>query len=77
MSSRPVSSPWAPAAGCSVVACRPAISASQPLELVHELERALDERLRLVRVQAARSPRGAPTRSLTLGLYFIVHEPSG
>ena len=76
MISRPVSSPWAPAAGCRVVRARPAISASHRLELVHQLERALGERLRLVRVQTgeALEPR---RRSLTLGLYFIVHEPSG
>ena len=74
--SRPVSSPWAPAAGCSVVASMPAISASQLLELVHELESPLDERLRLVGMQAGEALEAATT-SLTLGLYFIVQEPSG
>ena len=44
---------------------------------VHELERPLDELLGLVGVQAAQALRRAATRSLILGLYFIVHEPSG
>ena len=44
---------------------------------VHQLERPLDQVLGLVGMQAAQARRGAATRSLILGLYFIVQEPSG
>ena len=43
----------------------------------HELERALDGLVGLVRVQARRSPRDAAASSLMRGLYFIVQLPSG
>ena len=77
ISIRPVSSPWEPAAGCSVTAGSPATSARISLQLPHQLERALGAVVLLVRVEVARSPGSRATRSLTRGLYFIVQEPSG
>ena len=48
-----------------------------PLEPPHQLERALGAVVVLMGVQVP-EPAAAPTaRSLTRGLYFIVHEPSG
>ena len=51
MTRMPVSSPWAPAAGWSVTACMPPISASIRLQLPQQLERALGQRVRRQRVE--------------------------
>ena len=56
--------------------------AQHALGLVEHLQRALRQhpaaaQLRQQRVQVRRSPAGAATASQTLGLYFIVQEPSG
>ena len=77
ISVRPVSSPCDPAAGCSVTASSPTTSASIRSQPPHQLERALGALVVLVRVQVAEAGRAPPARSLTRGLYFIVHEPSG
>ncbi len=76
MSSSPVSSPAAPAAGCRVAAAMPVIShrtsssstisASQPW--VSEAGAA---------GWTPASPGSPATVSHTFGLYFMVHEPSG
>ena len=47
----PVNSPCAPAAGCSVMVSMPVISIRQRLQQAHDLERALRERFRLVRMR--------------------------
>ena len=77
--SMPVSSPCAPAAGCSDTASMPVISASIARELVHELQRALRAAAsgRRSGWRPAEAAAGAAMSSLIFGLYFIVHEPSG
>ena len=72
----PVSSPWAPAAGWSVTASIPLISA-----------RSCSSRQSSSRVPwavssgasgwSAAKPGRRAAHSFTLGLYFMVHEPSG
>ena len=47
------------------------------LQLPHQLERALRALVLLMRVQVREARAVRATRSLTRGLYFIVHEPSG
>jgi hypothetical protein len=76
ISSRPVSSPDAPAAGCSVAAAMPVIS--------HSVSSTSTIRANQPWVNEAgaagwtpANPGRAATASQTLGLYFIVHEPSG
>ena len=77
MSSRPVSSPAAPAAGCSVAACMPGDRAQLALEVAQQLEPPLAERRGRGGVDVARARGIAATSSNAFGLYFIVHEPSG
>ncbi len=76
MTSRPVSSPCAPAAGCSVVACRPEISASQRSSscISSSAPCSSDSGWYGWRPE---KPSSRAATSLTRGLYFIVHEPSG
>ncbi len=72
----PVSSPWAPAAGWRVTARMPEISA-----------RACSSSQSSCRVPCAAAsgvigwssakPRSRAAHSLSLGLNFMVHEPSG
>ena len=54
-----VSSPWAPAAGCSVTPGRPRDLGERVGQADHELERALDGLLGLVRVDARESGKPA------------------
>ena len=76
MSRRPVSSPAAPAAGCRVAAAMPVIShscsssstSSRSQPWVHEAGAA---------GWTSARPGRAATASQTLGLYFIVQDPSG
>ena len=75
--SMPVSSPCAPAAGCSVTRAMPVIAIERLLQLPHELQGALHRVLGLQRVEHARAPRRRATSSLIRGLYFMVQEPSG
>jgi hypothetical protein len=71
----PVSSPWAPAAGWRD-ARMPEISASCLLELPQQLERALGRLVGASGWSSAKPGRRA-AHSLSFGLNFIVHEPSG
>ena len=74
--STPASSPWAPAAGCSETASIPAISASMPASSC--MTRSAPW-LAASGASGCRRPKPAirAASSLILGLYFIVHEPSG
>ncbi len=72
-----MSSPCDPAAGCERDRVEPDHLRQHPLEPPHQLERALRALIVLVRVQVAEPGRAPTARSLTRGLYFIVHEPSG
>ena len=76
MTSRPVSSPCAPAAGCSVVACRPEISASQPSSSYISSRAPCTSDSGWYGCRPAKPSSRAAT-SFTRGLYFIVQEPSG
>ena len=71
-----MSSPAAPAAGCKVAACIPVISQMHLLQLDEQLEPALGARGRGAGWTWAKPGREAPA-SADLGLYFIVHDPSG
>ncbi len=76
MISTPVSSPCAPAAGCSVTAAKPAISASISCRLWISAIAPWTLSAAWSGWMAAKPGSRAAT-SFTLGLYFIVHEPSG
>ena len=76
ITSRPVSSPWAPAAGCSVVTCRPEISASQRSSSYISSSAPCTSDSGWYGCRPAKPSSRAAT-SFTRGLYFIVHEPSG
>ena len=72
----PVSSPCAPAAGWSADRAHAGDLGEDPLELPQELERPL-ERPRPVSGWRLAKPGSRAAPSLSFGLYFIVHEPSG
>ena len=76
MSVRPVSSPCDPAAGWSVTASSPTTSASirSSRHISSSAPCAPSSSWCGCR---SRKPPSAAARSLTRGLYFIVHEPSG
>jgi hypothetical protein len=72
----PASSPWAPAPGCRVTASIPVISASR------HSRAAINSRPPWHSAAGSKGcalakPGMAAWRSLVLGLYFIVQEPSG
>ena len=74
--SMPVSSPWAPAAGCRLTASRPVILASMPCSSNSRRSAPWPSWSASMEWAAARAGVAA-WRSLVRGLYFIVHEPSG
>ena len=51
--------------------------AQELLQFVQQLQQALQRRLGLVGMQHRSQPGSDASRSFRLGLYFIVHEPSG
>ena len=76
MSIMPVSSPWAPATGWSVKASMPAISQRKPSSVLRT------SRFPWMRSTGASgcepaNAGWADRRSLILGLYFMVQDPSG
>ena len=72
----PVSSPWAPAAGWSVTASMPLISASIPSSSHRSWSVPCAVASGAIGWRSAKPGRRA-AHSLSLGLNFIVHEPSG
>ena len=72
----PVSSPCAPAAGWSVTAAKPAISASSSCSLYISAIAPCVLASGWSGCRAAKPGSRAAT-SFTFGLYFMVHEPSG
>ncbi len=72
----PVSSPWAPAAGWSVTARMPEISASAPSSSHSSWSVPCAISSGASGCNVANPGRRA-AHSLSLGLNFIVHEPSG
>src|SRR5207249_2304401 len=76
MSNSPVSSPAAPAGGCNVAACMPVIAQS-----VSDSSTSSSSQPWMVDTGAAgwtlANPASEATSSQSLGLYFIVHDPSG
>ncbi len=76
MSSRPVSSPAAPAAGCRVAAAMPVISHSASSSSTSSPSQPWASEAGAPGCTPA-SPGRAATASQTLGLYFMVHDPSG
>ncbi len=77
MISTPVSSPCAPAAGCSVTAAKPAISASISCSSKISCSAPWTVSSGSCSGWMAAKPGSRAATSLTLGLYFIVHDPSG
>ena len=77
ISRMPVSSPCAPAAGCSVIASMPVISSRQSLERLDDFAARPARAPPADRDAPWRGLRGARPTSLTRGLYFMVQEPSG
>ena len=74
--SMPVSSPCAPAAGCRLIAPKPLISLSS------SASSHISSRLPWLSASGSSgcesaSPGSRAAHSLTFGLYFIVHDPSG
>jgi hypothetical protein len=76
MSIMPHSSPWAPAAGCSVSACMPVRWSSQSRSSAITRNRPACNASGSSGCAPAK-PHSRATRSPTRGLYFIVHDPSG
>lgn len=76
MISTPVSSPCAPAAGCKETAAKPLDLGQADLQLEQQLHRALGH-LRVLQGCRLVKPGSAAAFSLTLGLYFMVHDPNG
>ena len=76
MSRSPVSSPAAPAAGCRVAAAMPVISHSASSSSTSSSSQPWVRAAGAAGWTSA-SPGRAATASQTLGLYFMVHEPSG
>ena len=72
----PVSSPWAPAAGCKVTCGRPAISPSHCCRSKSRPSSPCAVSSGCSGCKSA-SPGRRATCSLTRGLYFMVQEPSG
>jgi len=72
----PASSPWAPAAGWSDTASMPAISASIPASSCMSRSAPWLSASGVSGWRRAKPARRAMS-SLSFGLYFIVHEPSG
>ena len=72
----PVSSPWAPAAGWSVTACMPLISASMPWSSQSSWSVPWAAASGASGWSAA-NPGSRAAHSLILGLYFMVQLPSG
>ena len=72
----PVSSPWAPAAGWSVTACIPEISASARSSSHSSWSVPCATSSGAIGWRLAK-PGSRAAHSLSLGLNFIVHEPSG
>ncbi len=71
-----MSSPWAPAAGWSVTASMPLISASIPSSSQRSWSVPWAVASGASGCRFAKPGRRA-AHSLSLGLYFMVHEPSG
>ena len=74
--STPANSPCAPAAGARLTPARPVIS-PRPRRNSNSVRRVPCTSVAGASGCASASPGSAATRSLTLGLYFMVHEPSG
>jgi|BarGraIncu01121A_1022015.scaffolds.fasta_scaffold00426_5 hypothetical protein len=72
----PVSSPWAPAAGWSVTASIPLISARSrsSSQSISSVPWAVSSGASGC---SAANPGSRAAHSLTFGLYFMVHDPSG
>ena len=77
MSRSPVSSPAAPAAGCRVAASMPGDLAQRLLELDQQLAASPGCSDAGAAGWTSARPGRPATASQTLGLYFIVHDPSG
>ena len=76
ISSMPVNSPWAPAAGCTVTASMPVISPSSAPAVWMTSSAPWTVDSGCVGWICAK-PGSAAASSFTRGLYFIVHDPSG
>ena len=74
--SRPVISPWAPAAGWNVTLAMPVSSVRIP-SVSHSMRSAPCTWDSGCQGWRLRKPASAAVSSLTLGLYFIVQDPSG
>ena len=72
----PVSSPWAPAAGWRVTAAMPLISASSASSSNSSSSVPWATASGAIGCRPAK-PGSRAAHSFSLGLYFIVHEPSG
>ena len=76
MSSRPVNSPWAPAAGWKVKASMP-VTAHSRSSVCASTSRQPATVCRGCRGWTPVKPRREAVSSFTAGLYFMVQEPRG